>query len=65
MTGCNRDYLGIVFYFFHKKQMLSPLEQSQKDCSNVGLQHMFSLRNKKNHPKIIPVTPCYLELHLY
>ena len=36
--------------FFHQNLFCDPsLEPSRRDGSNEGLQHMFSLRNKKNY----------------
>ena len=37
-------------YFSVKKHIYDPsVEPSRRDGSNEGSQHMFSLRNKKNH----------------
>ena len=42
--------------------MLWPsLELSQHNGSNDGTQNMFYGKNMDNSPKIIPVTPSYLE----
>ena len=38
------------------------LEPSQRDSSNDRLQYTFFWENMDNYPKIIPVTPSYLEL---
>ena len=37
-------------------------ELSRRDSSDEGLQHMVSLRNKKNYSKLSSNTLCYLEL---
>ena len=45
-----------------QKHMLSPLlEPPPQDGSNEGSQLTFSWGNIENYPKIIPVTPFYLE----
>ena len=36
-------------------------EPSHRDGSNEGSQYMFLWSNKENFPKIIPVTPPYLD----
>ena len=47
---CN---LGIIFHITPLKRMLcSSLEPSHRDGFNEGSQHMFTLRNKKNHFRI-------------
>ena len=47
----NRDNFGIFIHIFHKKNHICDpsLEQSRREGSNEGSQHMFILRNKKNH----------------
>ena len=47
----NRDNFGIIIHNFRKKKHIcdASLEPSHRNGSNEGSQHMFSLRNKKNH----------------
>ena len=54
----------MIFLISQKKKICCDpsLEPSRRDGSNGGSQNMFLWRNMANHPKIIPVTPSYLEL---
>ena len=46
----NKDNLGIIIHVFQKNIFCDPsLELSQRDGSNEGSQHMFSLKNEKNY----------------
>ena len=46
----NRDNLEIIRHISKKKTFFDKsLEPSQRDSSNEGSQHMFSLRNKKDY----------------
>ena len=61
IRGSIEDNL-IIFLFLNKNISCDPsLEPSQRDGSNVGSQNMFLWRIIANYPKIIPVTPSYLE----
>ena len=58
-----KDNLGIIFHITPFKLYCdSSLELPHCDSSNVGSQHIFSLRNKKNYLCIILNTPSYLVL---
>ena len=60
---CIRDNLGMIFFFIFLYKIISfdtSLEPSCQDCSNEGLQHTISLKNKKNISELSPNIPSYL-----
>ena len=53
-----REYLMIIFLISHRNHMLHDpsSEQSQRDSSDEGTQHMFLYRINKNCHQILPLT---------
>ena len=58
------DNSKIIFLISQRKHKVCcdpSLEPSQRDNSNDGSQNMFLWKNMDNYPKVILVTPSYLE----
>ena len=56
-----KDNSKIIFLISQLKCGDPSLEPSQQDGSNDGSQNLFLRKKMDNYPKIIPVTPSYLE----